>query len=91
MTKAALFDASERIFWTAVTAFFGVLAASPVFDNLGIGWVDALKLAGFAALASVVKQVLAIAATQNGTPQLGVTTYENNPDTAVVGPTGSGS
>jgi hypothetical protein len=90
MSKAALFDAAERIFWTAVTAFFGVLAASPVFDNLGIGWQDALKLAGFAALASVIKQVLAIAATQNGTPQLGVTTYENSPDSAVVGPAGGG-
>lgn len=87
MSKAALFDALERIFWTAVTAFFGVLAASPVFDNIGIGWQDALKLAGFAALASVVKQVLAIAATQNSTPQLGVNTYDNKPDSEVSVPT----
>ena len=83
MSKAAILDSLERIFWTAVTAFFGVLAASPVFDNLGVGWEDALKLAGFAALASVVKQILAIAATHNGTPQLGVNTYESKPDAEV--------
>jgi len=90
VSKAAILDAVERVFWTAVTAFFGVLAASPVFDNLGVGWEDALKLAGFAALASVIKQILAIAATQNGTPQLGVTTYENKPDSEVSGPGGGG-
>lgn len=80
MQKAIILDALERIFWTAVTSFFGALAASPVFDSLGVGWQDALKVAGFAALASVVKQILAIAATHNGTPQLGVDTYEPKPD-----------
>ena len=81
--RAALLDAAERIFWTAVTAFFGVLAASPIFDNLGIGWQDALKIAAFAAGLSIVKQVFAIASTHNGTPQLGVNTYDNNPESAV--------
>lgn len=79
MSKAALLDAAERVFWTAVQAFLGTLVASGLFDNLGLSWQDALKVAGMAALASVVKSVLAIAATQNSTPQLGVDTYDNKP------------
>lgn len=77
--SSAFLDAAERVFWTAVQAFLGTLVASGIFDNLGLSWVDALKVAGMAALASVVKVVLAIAATHNSTPQLGVETYENNP------------
>ena len=81
--RAALLDALERIFWTSLQAFTGALLASPVFDSLGIGWQDALKIAAFAAGLSIVKQVFAIASTHNGTPQLGVNTYDNNPEGAV--------
>lgn len=86
MSRAALLDAAERIFWTALQAFLGTLAASGIFDNLGLDWKDAAKIAGVAALAAVVKTLLAIAATHNSTPQLGVNTYDNNPDSQVTGP-----
>lgn len=74
---SATMDAIERIFWTAVQAFLGTLIASNVFDSLGLDWVNALEIAGMAALAAVAKSILAIAATKNGTPQLGVTTYNS--------------
>lgn len=90
MDRAALLDAAERIFWTWLQAFTGALLASPVFDSLGIGWQDALKIAAFAAGLSVVKQVFAIASTHNGTPQLGVNTYDSNPDPSVDSPGGIG-
>ena len=80
MPGKALIDAAERIVWTFAQAFLAVLVASPVFDNLGLDWEAALKIAAFAGLAAVAKNLLAIAATHNSTPQLGVNTYENNPD-----------
>ena len=83
MNRAAFLDAAERVFWTAVQAFLGVLLASGLFDQLGLNWEDALKVAGMAALAAVAKTLLAIAATHNSTPQLGVNTYDNNPDSEV--------
>jgi hypothetical protein len=79
VNKAAILDAVERLVWTAVQSFLATIIASPVFDSLGLGWQDALKVAGFAALLSVAKSILAIAATQNGTAQLGVNTYEVSP------------
>lgn len=78
MEKAALLDALERMFWSAVQAFFGSLAASPVFTNLGLGWQDALKIASFVTLASLVKNVLALAASRNA--QIGVDSYEYKPN-----------
>lgn len=86
MSKPVLIDALERIFWTAAQAFFGSLLASPVFANLGIGWQDSLKIAAFITLAAVAKSILAIALTKNGTPQLGVETYESNPESTTVIP-----
>jgi Putative lactococcus lactis phage r1t holin len=77
MPTAALLDAAERVVWTFVQAFLAVLVASPVFDNLGLDWESALKIALFAGLASVAKSLLAIAISHNSTPQLGVTTYNN--------------
>lgn len=75
--SANVLDAAERIFWTVVQAFLASIAASGVFDSLGLGWQDSLKIALFAGLASLVKCLLAIAATHNDTPQLGVETYTN--------------
>lgn len=86
MSKAALFDALERIFWSSVQVFFGSLLASPIFNQLGLGWQDALKIAAVATALSIVKQIVAIAATQNSTPQLGVNTYESKPDAEVAVP-----
>lgn len=88
MNRAAIFDAAERIFWTAIQTFGGALIASPIFEQLGLGWQDALKIAAATTALSVLKQIVAIAATQNGTPQLGVDTYDNKPDTEVTGPGG---
>lgn len=90
MNRAALLDAAERIFWTALQAFLGTLLASGIFDNLGLNWEDALKIAGVSALASAAKTLLAIAITHNSTPQLGVNTYDNNPDPTIDSPTGIG-
>lgn len=70
-----ILDALERVFWTSVQAFCGALLASPVFDSLGLGWEDALKIAAAAAAVAALKVIVAIAATHNSTPQLGVTTY----------------
>lgn len=77
MTKGFIIDAAERITWTAVQAFVATLLASPVFDNLGLGWQDALKVAAFAALASVAKNVLALKVGNDNTGQLGADTYTN--------------
>lgn len=83
MNRAAFLDAAERVFWTFTQTFLGAMLASPFFDQLGLGWQDSLKIALFAGLAAVVKTLLAIAATHNSTPQLGVNTYDNNPDSEV--------
>jgi len=80
MNRAALLDAAERIFWTFTQTFLGALIASPIFDQLGIGYEGALKIGLFAGLAAVAKTLLAIAISQNGTPQLGVDTYDSNPN-----------
>lgn len=80
--KAIWFDALERIFWTAVQTFLGTLLATNLFlsgTNLG-GWQDALVVSATAAGVAVIKVVLAIAATHNSTPQLGVDTYEPKPE-----------
>lgn len=92
MARAAFLDATERIAWSFVQAFLGALIASPVFAELGLGWQDSLKIALFAGGLAVAKNVLAIAMTHNSTPQLGVNTYDNNPDSAVSvdSPTGIG-
>jgi hypothetical protein len=90
MNTAALLDAAERIVWSFLQAFLGALLASPFFDALGLGWQDALKIALFAGLAAVAKNLLAIALTHNSTPQLGVNTYDNNPDPSVDTPGGIG-
>lgn len=70
-------DAAERIVWTAIQAFLATLLASPVFDNLGLDWQDALKIAGFAALASLAKSILALNFGADNTAQLGADTYVN--------------
>lgn len=77
MTKGFIIDALERIVWTAIQAFLATLIASPVFDNLGLGWKDALKVAGFAALLSVAKNILALQIGEDNTGQLGADTYVN--------------
>lgn len=86
MNRAAVWDAAERIFWTAVQTFGGALLASPIFNNLGLGWQDAFKVAAAVTAVAVIKQIVAIAATQNGTPQLGVNTYDNKPASEVSAP-----
>ncbi len=77
MTKGFIIDAAERIVWTAIQAFIATLLASPVFDDLGLGWQDALKVALFAALASVAKNLLALQIGNDNTGQLGADTYVN--------------
>ncbi len=77
MTKGFIIDATERIAWTAIQAFIATLLASPVFDDLGLGWQDALKVALFAALASVAKNLLALQIGSDNTGQLGADTYVN--------------
>lgn len=72
-------DVAERIIWTAVQTFLGSMLASPFFDNLGLGWQDSLKIAGFAALGSLVKNILAINV-GGESPQLGTETYEYAPN-----------
>ena len=83
MNRAAFLDATERIAWSFAQAFLGALIASPVFAELGLGWQDSLKIALFAGGLAVAKNILAIAVTHNSTPQLGVNTYDNNPDSQV--------
>lgn len=83
MNRAAFLDAAERISWSFAQAFLGAMLASPFFNELGLGWQDSLKIALFAGLASVAKNLLAIAVTHNSTPQLGVNTYDSNPDSQV--------
>lgn len=75
-------DAAERIFWTFVQAFLAVLVASPVFNELGLGWVEALKVALFAGLLAALKVVLAIAIDRTSGGQLAPTgSVEVKPDT----------
>lgn len=88
MSKAAVLDGLERIFWTAIQAFFGALLASPIFDQLGLGWQDSLKIALAATAVAVIKVLLAIASSQNNGAQLGVDTYVSKADSEVAGPTG---
>lgn len=92
MDYAAILDAGERIFWSFVQAFLGAMLASPFFDALGLDWEDSLKIALFAGLAAVAKNLLAIALTHNSTPQLGVNTYDNRDsgDVSVDTPGGIG-
>lgn len=83
-SRAPILDAAERIFWSFMQAFIGALIASPVFAELGLGWQDSLKIALFAGGLAVAKNLLAIAMTHNSTPQLGVNTYDNNPDSTAT-------
>lgn len=57
----AALDLGERIFWAFTAAFVGALVASPVFDNLGIGWQDALKVAATTAVLRALVVFLAFA------------------------------
>lgn len=78
----AFLDMLERVFWTFVQTFIGVLIASPVFDNLGVGYQDALKIGLFAGLAAVAKVVLAYALSKSsGGSSLPASTVEVQPDT----------
>lgn len=62
-------DVVERVVWSAVQAFAGTLLASSLFTNFGADWTDALKVAGFAALASVLKNIVAINIGSTDSPQ----------------------
>jgi hypothetical protein len=75
-------DIAERTFWTVAASFLGVLAASPVFDNLGLDWEDALKLALFTGAATLVKCLLAVATDRSSGGQLlpGPSSVEVKPD-----------
>lgn len=70
-------DAVERIVWTALQAGGAALLASPVFNNLGLGWQDSLKIAAFAALGAGVKSLVALKIGSDNTAQLGADTYNN--------------
>jgi ABC-type uncharacterized transport system permease subunit len=75
-------DAAERIFWTFVQAFLGVLVVSPVFDNLGLGWEEALKVGVAAGVLAAAKVLLAIAVDQTSGGQLAPgASVEVKPDT----------
>lgn len=57
----AALDLGERIFWAFTAAFVGSLVASPIFDNLGLGWQDALKVAATTAALRALVVFLAFA------------------------------
>lgn len=53
-------DVLERVGLAFGVAFLGSLTASPVFDNLGVGAGDALKVAVFAGLFQAAIVILAL-------------------------------
>jgi len=77
MARGFIIDATERIAWTALQTFAAALLASPVFASLGLGWQDALKVAGFAAIAAALKALVALKVGSDSTAQLGANTYDN--------------
>lgn len=76
----AFLDVAERTFWTVVAAVLGSLVSGAVFDNLGIGWQDSVKIALFVGLGTLVKALLAISLDRSNGAQLGVHTVELKPD-----------
>lgn len=78
----AFLDLAERVFWTFTAAFLGLLVASPVWDNFGVGWQDALKGALFVGGLSAAKVLLAFAIDRQSGGQLlpGDATVEVKPD-----------
>ena len=62
-TKAFLLDAAERIFWTYVQAFVGLLLVS------GVTSLDALQNAAIAAIPAALAAVKAIIASRVGDPE----------------------
>lgn len=58
-------DVGERVLWTFLQAFFGVLVARLVVDdtlnlsNFDVGLLQSAAVAGLAAVASLVKGVIA--------------------------------
>lgn len=61
-TKAFLLDAAERVFWTYVQAFLGLLLVSGVTD------LDALQTAALAAIPAALAALKALIATRFGDP-----------------------
>lgn len=57
----AALDLGERIFWAFAAAFVGSLVASPIFNDLGIGWQEALQIALSAAVLRALVVFLAFA------------------------------
>ena len=57
----AALDLGERIFWAFTAAFVGSLVASPIFDDLGLGWESALKIAAATAVLRALVVFLAYA------------------------------
>lgn len=80
MLSNGFLDAAERVFWTAVVAFGTPLLASPVFDNFGVGWEDALKISAFAAAGTLLKAVVALGINRTNGAQLGVDSVVLKPD-----------
>jgi hypothetical protein len=62
-------DIAERVIWTAIQTFAGSLLASGFFDGLGLSFTDSLKIAGLAAAASILKNVVAINIGDTSSPQ----------------------
>ena len=80
MTRNTVLDVAERVFWTAVVAFLGPLVASPIFDNLGLGWQDALKVSAAATVGTLAKALLAVGVNRTNGAQLGVDSVRVLPD-----------
>jgi hypothetical protein len=62
-------DIAERVIWTAIQTFAGSMLASGFFDSLGLSFTDSLKIAGLAAGASILKNVVAINIGSTSSPQ----------------------
>jgi len=59
-TKAFLLDALERLIWTFIQTFLGIVAADGFLDNTSVSWQDKLVAAAVAAAISAAKSVLAL-------------------------------
>jgi len=62
-SRTFLLDAAERVFWTYVQAFLGLLLVSGVTD------LDALQAAAVAAVPAALAALKAIIATRFGDPE----------------------
>lgn len=65
-------DLAERVLWTALQSATSAALLAPAFN------LDALQVAGFAALTAVLSLLKGVAASRlagKGTAQLGTTTY----------------